>query len=129
MSIKKISDLDSYLSAGIEPSGNQEKFVLDTFKQSLFEISKIKDTTTDQKLYSSRNFSGEDMINAMKNGLSNFFLSIDEISGFIKKLQLIMNCFDTDPNIDYITSFYLDDRAYLSCDNIIQGTAAQALWS
>ena len=124
MSIKKVSDLDSYLSTSI-PEGNLEPFVLDNFKRSYFEISKNNDD--DQSKYFSRNIDGSGMISAMHEGLKPYFADIGEISGFTKKLGAIFNLFRWTNNNE-ISAMVINNDITLSVINIIEGTARKALW-
>ena len=135
MSIRKVSDLDSYLSGGTTYGYNlpKEQFVLSNFKESLFEISKLSTDPNDSK-YSSRSINGDDLISAMYIGLSPFFANISALGPMSKKLIAVLNLFEyidgPGDQIGYIRNInFTGDNTYLNVDTVINGTARRSLWS
>ena len=131
MSIRKVSNLDSYLSSfGTEPQAFDSN-VMDNFRNSLFEISKTEDGISPEAAYSSKNINGNDMISAMYYGLSSKFANISALGVFSKKLQLVLDLFDTDPDVEHITKINFGDTNIqeFTVYPIIDGTVKRALWN
>jgi len=135
MSIRKVSDLDSYLSGGKNNDGQSppEPFSLENFKNSLFEISKLSTDPNDGK-YSSRSINGDDLLSAMYIGLSPYFANISALGPMSKKLIAVLNLFEyidgPGDQIGYIRNInFTGDNTYLNVDTVINGTARRSLWS
>ena len=136
MSIRKISDLNSYLSSGIHtgggsPSGSStEKFSLENFQKSLFEISKLSSDTS-APLYSSRSINGENLISAMYIALSPYFANISALGPMSKKLIAVLDLFDFVDNstTGYISAVNFGDTITFTVNKVIEGTSRRALWS
>ena len=136
MSIKKVSDLDGYLDS-------DESLQLSTFKNSLFEVSKKRDvpagsqTAGTEHLYTSRSITGNEMLSAVRDGLTGYFANTGELSNFTSNLDAIMNIFKFDRNNNLtavyfgppIESVTVGGTTVLNVTQPINGTAKHALWS
>lgn len=132
MSIRKVSDLDSYLSVGTTPA-SKEEFSIDNFRKSLFEISKKNpdNETAISGFYKSTNINGDDLLSAMAQGLTGVFANISALGIFNKKLALVLDLFETDSGVNHITNinFTGNNLTAFNVGPIINGTAKHALWS
>lgn len=150
MAIRRISELDAYLSSGPGGANKENAFTNDNFKKSLFEISKFKDErlggNSNENNYVSRQINGTDLISAMHDGLSQYFADTSYFQIFTRKLLAIMDLFGdkVENNVYKLTSFNFTDNSQianfnkvnitdLSCTNLsvtndIHGCALSAKW-